>query len=62
MSEERGVTCSSCGETMRASDAACSHCGGTPTGLSPGALGMTVVAAIFCLAALVYSLYALLGK
>jgi hypothetical protein len=47
---------------MRASDAACSHCGGTPTGLSPGALGMTVVAAIFCLAALVYSLYALLGK
>jgi hypothetical protein len=62
MSEESGATCGSCGGNMKAADAVCPQCGGAPTGLSPGAFWMTVAAAVFCLAALVYSLYALIGE
>ena len=62
MNEENLATCRSCGAKMEASEAACRQCGGAPTGLSPGAFWMTVTAAVFCLAALVYSLYALIGK
>lgn len=62
MNEDNSATCRSCGAKMQASDAKCGQCGGAPTGLSPGAFWMTVAAAVFSLGALVYSLYALIGK